>query len=525
MNRILNFFLRSAKGIFVAIQVGVVVCIVLGCGFLVGDVFPVEHSMANATLACIGIPAVVLIVLLFSFLAKMGQNGKPVFFKICGVIYAIGIFFLQIYVCKCIYFTTTWDVSIIHSAADALARECTMADWIAQCGTDWFAAGYYDSYPNNIFLTVILAGIKKFTYFLGFSDGYFACIVAGVILVDISIFLITLTVKRLTKDSRLMVLTLILATIFLGFNPWIIIPYSDTYAVLFTSIVMYLYCLETAGWKRYLQWFGIVVTSMVGTYIKPTVIIALMAIVIVELLHISKERIREFLLKGVILVAAVIAVSAGISTLNRNIYKERDVAKQTTLYHYLMLGLNGETYGAYSGEDRAFSWGYSDPDERKKEQLRVVGERLQERGVIGSLDFYMKKILIVNKDGVFSWKWEGGFFGEYRGLQTENAKKLQDFYYGETNRSMYNVFQGFWITIQILTALFAILYSWTDKKQAFLAISLIGINLFLMLFEVRARYLILYIPYYIVMAMVGVSLLRNLTRERKKDIIRWLNKN
>ena len=107
MNRILNFFLRSAKGIFVAIQVGVVVCIVLGCGFLVGDVFPVEHSMANATLACIGIPAVVLIVLLFPFLAKMGQNGKPVFFKICGVIYAIGIFFLQIYVCKCIYFTTT----------------------------------------------------------------------------------------------------------------------------------------------------------------------------------------------------------------------------------------------------------------------------------------------------------------------------------------------------------------------------------------------------------------------------------
>ena len=189
-----------------------------------------------------------------------------------------------------------------------------MADWIAQCGTDWFAAGYYDSYPNNIFLTVILAGIKKFTYFLGFSDGYFACIVAGVILVDISIFLITLTVKRLTKDSRLMVLTLILATIFLGFNPWIIIPYSDTYAVLFTSIVMYLYCLETAGWKRYLQWFGIVVTSMVGTYIKPTVIIALMAIVIVELLHISKERIREFLLKGVILAAAVIAVSPAAKT-------------------------------------------------------------------------------------------------------------------------------------------------------------------------------------------------------------------
>lgn len=113
--------------------------------------------------------------------------------------------------------------------------------------------------------------------------------------------------------------------------------------------------------------------------------------------------------------------------------------------------------------------------------------------------------MIANEDGSFSWKWEGNFFGEYRGLHNELAEKLQSFYYAEDNKMIYNVLQSMWITLQILVCFFAIMLERKKKKELFIALALIGINLFLMIFEVRARYLFLYVPYYIVAAMLGVS--------------------
>ena len=70
---------------------------------------------------------------------------------------------------------------------------------------------------------------------------------------------------------------------------------------------------------------------------------------------------------------------------------------------------------------------------------------------------------------------------------------------------IYNVLQSMWITLQILVCFFAIMLERKKKKELFIALALIGINLFLMIFEVRARYLFLYVPYYIVTAMLGVS--------------------
>lgn len=517
-NKIAYFLLIIAKGIFLVLQVGVVACILMGRGKAVSDIFPILHSAPNVVLAIIGIVILAFSLILFNRISPKNKNsGTFVKSKMCVGVYAALVFTLQIIVYKCIYFTTLWDVTLIHSAADSIAKGNTIMDWIVQGGNEWFAERYFQAYPNNIFLTVIFAGIKKIASLLGATDGYFACIIVGILLIDISIVLIVMTVKKLTGNNKLTIISLLISTFFLGFNPWLIIPYSDTYAVFFTSMIMYLYCAikpGNNGYTSYIKWFAIVLTSMIGAYIKPTVIIGLMAIIIVELLHIKRKRIKELLIKGGILVIGVIVVSGGMRNLNNHVYKEKNPDYQMTLYHYLMLGLNEETHGAYSGADRETSWKYSDPKERKKEQLRVVRERLRNRGVWGSVRFYFEKLLIINRDGTFSWKWEGGFFDEYRGLQNRFAKKLQSFYYAEENKSLYNVFQLLWITIQVLVVVFSLFYSYKDRKKQFLAITTIGINLFLMLFEVRARYLILYIPYYIVMAMIGGSYIINMIKNK-----------
>ena len=98
--------------------------------------------------------------------------------------------------------------------------------------------------------------------------------------------------------------------------------------------------------------------------------------------------------------------------------------------------------------------------------------------------FYMQKLIIANDDGSFAWGWEGNFFGEYRGLHSEFAQKLQSFYYAQDNKMIYNILQSIWISLQILVCFFAMFFDNRNKRALFIAMTLTGINLFLMIFEV-----------------------------------------
>lgn len=93
------------------------------------------------------------------------------------IFYAVIIFVMQMYLCKCIYFYTTWDVGILQSAADVVTHGGTIQDWISQRG-DSFSQNYFNAYPNNIFLTIIFAGIKYLSSLFGCVDNYFPTIVA-----------------------------------------------------------------------------------------------------------------------------------------------------------------------------------------------------------------------------------------------------------------------------------------------------------------------------------------------------------
>ena len=107
---------------------------------------------------------------------------------------------------ECSYFCTTWDVGMMQSASDVMAQGGVIQDWVLQNAGDAFAQNYFNAYPNNIFLTVIFAGIKDIAVHFGFADGYFATIVVGVISVDISIVFTVLTVWKLTDSRKLTVL-------------------------------------------------------------------------------------------------------------------------------------------------------------------------------------------------------------------------------------------------------------------------------------------------------------------------------
>lgn len=158
MEKIQNFLCVAAKKIFLCLHIFIVVMILLEFGRLAGDVFPLHYQLLNALLALIGLTAISLLFFICcmrKIASCVCKKNRVVMFCI---FYAVIIFVMQMYLCKCIYFYTTWDVGILQSAADIVTHGGTIQDWISQRG-DSFSQNYFNAYPNNIFLTIIFAGI------------------------------------------------------------------------------------------------------------------------------------------------------------------------------------------------------------------------------------------------------------------------------------------------------------------------------------------------------------------------------
>ena len=112
-------------------------------------------------------------------------------------------------------------------------------------------------------------------------------------------------------------------------------------------------------------------------------------------------------------------------------------------------------------------------------------------------------------DGTFAWSVEGGFYlTVLEAPNDSSAKILRDIYYydGLYYKNYATCQQSIWITILFFILLAVKRIASTDKKDIYvIVLAIIGITLFLLLFEARARYLFLYSPYYILLAVVGIK--------------------
>lgn len=414
---------------------------------------------------------------------------------------AIILFALQVTISWNIYFYTGWDTRTITSTAISIAN-----------GQIPVATDYYSIYPNNLMLTSIYVLIIKFAQFLKMSDPYFALIFIGNLLVNLSGVLIVLSVRKLIPNRKIIFLSGILYILLIGLSPWLVIPYSDAYGMIFPILAFYIYLHIKEGNQHLCIWFLLGVVCLLGYKIKPTIIIVLMAIIIIEslnLLNYNKEKLIRFLFNMMMICFAAILVTcaSGISKsiVNLPIDKERSL----TYVHYLMMGLNEEGTGGYYKKDVKLSKSIHNKNEREEAELKVIKKRLKNYGVIGYAKFISKKTLFIYNDGTFAWGKEGAFYNVM--LEPKNdtiSPFLRNIYYEEGKYfSIYRLItQSVWILVLVLY-LGCIFSLKGERKLAveIIILSIIGITLFLLLFEARGRYLYCYSPFFVVGAMIGLQ--------------------
>ena len=191
------------------------------------------------------------------------------------------------------------------------------------------------------------------------------------------------------------------------------------------------------------------------------------------------------------------------------------LVSETSIAHFWMMGLNPEKKGVYSAEDVRYSRSFVTASERTQANIAVGKQRLQEMGFFGTLKQLAQKMLTLYNDGTFAWGKEGNFLQTvFDPPNTKAAPFLRSIYYPDGSRYLYfTTFEQFiWLMILLLGA--AGLFSSFSHKHAktlnILWLTWIGLTVFELLFEVRARYLYTNVPLFCVLAAVGIENIRRL---------------
>ncbi len=424
--------------------------------------------------------------------------NKYVILVLSGILFVLQCFLFY----NILFVTQTWDAWRVICDAKNMA-----ADRMVNVDVD-----YYSHFPNNICILAIFTGIIKVANFIGvmgIEQQLYIIVVIQSIIATITGLLLFKIVKKGTKKDGCALIAWLIYVLLLGVSAQVVIPYSDMMSLLFPTLLYYVYQSLDNERFIYVKWFFIALLSYIGYVIKPTAIIIFIAIVICEVLHeiiyVRKDNIiKGFKIVGIIVASLIIAFVISRGALKSIEFPLNAELKNGPLHMFLM-GTNNETNGSFSPWDVQSADSIPNKSERQEMQIERIKERVLGRGFSGNIKFYVKKALMIFNDGTFAVGDEGGYYDLIFSDKTCFSPALKSWYYamGEKFRVSSSIQQGLWILVLLLNALSVFVKK--DRKNVAIVLSLIGIIIFNMLFEARARYLLIYVPLFIVMAMNALS--------------------
>ena len=423
--------------------------------------------------------------------------------KLIIMLMFILLFIVQLIILNNIYFKTGWDASHLFATAEHYAKTDVFKNSMY-----YLQYPYFDVYPNNIFLTSIFGILIKIALSFNILEVHKFLVILSIILVDIAGIVMVKTIGNFTSKKTLKILGATIFVLFIGLSPWYIIPYSDTYSILFPISVLYNYTKENKKFHNYLL---IGLFSFLGYLIKPTNIIILIAIFILEFFKVLFNILKnpKIMLKNFIgIFLGILIVFLFNTQLLKLINYTSDNTYALSPYHYIMMGLNTKTTGTFSTTDVLNSLSINNYDNRIKYNQNVISDRLSEFSFNSFIEFYSKKLLVNFNDGTFSWGKEGLFYLSETNNSSPLSNCLKDIFYSYGNKYIFfsSIMQIIWIFI-LLTILIGTSLKNVNYKYCTIYLTLIGLTLFLLLFEARARYLYIYAPYFIILSIISIDVI------------------
>lgn len=388
-------------------------------------------------------------------------------------------------------------------------------------------AEYFLRYPNNIMTTYILKLAELLGTAMKIDDVWLSAILANVLFVD-GAMIVLFCLARDYFSAGAFLLTILFGISMIALSPEILIPYSDTIGMVFPILIVYLTLKirdERQKVKLCAEALCLGIASYLGYLIKPTAVIAWIAIVLCTILFFSFAKMPRVCfgnLKRVLVVCMLFAVgvllifgvninaqNAILGEYNKNELKDR---YEFPMAHFLMMGLKDSNgfYGSWNNEDYQATLEIEGKTQKSSHSLAVAKERISEMGVSKFLIHLVKKYVFVMSDGTFFYGAEGDDRGEPEGTGLKYG--IQNLTHPGTSayKAWYaQILHSLWFIVLAGIAVFSVKQIGAEENNRngiLMQIITIGIIAFTLLFEGRSRYLYMFLPFFIMTAAIGFDL-------------------
>lgn len=509
-----TFFQAAIKFVFVIMMLMVIFMVT--CFSYLSSYITAQNFLIPAGICLL---IAIVFVILFCFIykrsnihdAKILKSSKTI------IITSLVLLMLQLFVCYSVFFLTSWDSEVLTVNAFNIAH-----NKIGNLNND-----YFSRFPNNLFLEYLFILAYKFADFIEMSTlktGTELIVIGQCVLNSMTGFLTFKIAEKISNSYKAAWCTWAFYFILVGSAFWTIVPYSDSIALIIPVLILWIWTTLKTEKYTYLKWFLIIVITFIGYKIKPQTVIVFIAIVIIQAIYAGYNRkIFLRLIKAVVPAMVVVmllnvGIGKAVSTLPFNIDKEAEFG----MTHFLMMGLNEESGGIYDKDDIDFSNTIETKEERKKANIDESIRRLKSFTPRRLAKHIARKTVSNYGNGMFGWGQEAGsyFYKEvYRDRVPGISGFLKKCIYntGDYYRIFAIIKQFTWIMCLLLCALSCMRRDKSVNEAVLvIALSIIGLTMFETLFEPRARYFYIYVPFYVILAPIG---LRNVLEKfkSKKD--------
>lgn len=412
-----------------------------------------------------------------------------------------------------------WQVALLMTLQTDVGSDAQVI--LGGLETPQTIAHYLSINPNNtmyFFMSFVMSKV--------IGTQLWAFRLATLVIIDVSVLLFRLFAKTYFNSRAIANSATLIFAYFVMAQPIFILPYTDNYGLLFTSLA--LLCLlkgfKTNKWGfLYLTLAGIALGLLY--LLRPSAIIFVIALVVFLIISPKYLRRTQSLKKTVLLgLTGGLFFAMTVVSFNSYVAKQQivtiDPTKGFPAVHYILLGSYGNpedkntVHGTFNDADYRFAIAYPNKDARKKPELQRLIARTQERGLGGSLKFYLMKYSDNVDTGIMGAHREQ-LWSTVRTLKQKNtaSQKLQDVIYQHNiqvgDRVTWHANYQFIMQLVWLLILVAMIYTtWfyqTNAKTTLISLILLGGLLFLLIFESGGtKYMIQYTPFISLLAGYGL---------------------
>ena len=475
--------------------------------FVLGSIFFNNTSALykfKSSILIIGIILYFGFIILTKYLFSKIKLKSDLIFVCFFIIYVI----LQITVISFLKIKPSWDYGIVFNAVIKNLK-----------GTLSLNQFYYlYQFQNNVGYAYLLKLMLTPFYLIGVKSLLSVAMIINAIFIDVAIIFIYKIIKLLFEEKQRIVFILLT---FLCYPLLFYIPitYTDTFSLPLVSIAMYiiLYILKKKDFssmkaKTLFFLLGLVIAA--GMQLKLTIVILLIAFIITLVLFYNfKEYIK--LIPLVIVGIIIIFVPVKLYT-NSAFDKDGLKAQSVPPTHWIMMGLTN--HGNYNDTEYQNTFTAGNYNAKKKYNIKVIKARLSSLAKDNKLIvFYSGKISFLMGDGTL---YVPGLL-----CDAKQNNVYSKFVIGTGKH--YGLFAYISQIKHYFMLLIIFLIPFLDIKDKsgnksikyFLLVSLIGVFMFFMMWEVSSRYLFHLIPLFFTTYFYGLSLIFNKI-SFKHDIIK-----